>query len=163
MNKIGLNDNYREIQICNYNQKTIMCVEKNEHNNELLQNKDNIINKLINTNNDIGQLGEIRNKLLKCFKDIQPDMVMVYGDVTSTISAALAAKELGIKIAHIESGLRSGDIGMPEEINRILTDHITDYYFVTEQSGVDNLKNEGLDNGHIYLVKIKVGCILRKL
>ena len=67
---------------------------------------------------------------------------MVFGDCTNTLASALSAKELDIPIAHIESGLRSGDLSMPEEVNRILTDYITNYYFVTEQSGVDNLEKK---------------------
>ncbi len=71
-----------------------------------------------------------------------PDLIIVPGDVNSTFAAALTANKMGIKIAHLESGLRSFDRGMPEEINRILTDEITDYYFVTEQSGIDHLQAE---------------------
>ena len=67
------------------------------------------------------------------------------------MASALSAKELDIPIAHIESGLRSGDLSMPEEVNRMLTDHISTYYFVTEQSGVDNLKKEGITE-NVYLV-----------
>ena len=67
--------------------------------------------------------------------------MIVFGDVTSTLAAGLSAKILNIDLAHVESGLRSRDLQMPEEVNRILTDHITDTYFVTEQSGIDNLKN----------------------
>ena len=75
----------------------------------------------------------------------------MFGDVTSTLSAGLAAKMLNIDLAHVESGLRSGDIIMPEEVNRILTDHITKYYFVTEQSGIDNFKEIGITE-NVYLV-----------
>ena len=71
-----------------------------------------------------------------------PDLIIVPGDVNSTFAAALTANKMGIKIAHLESGLRSFDRGMPEEINRILTDEITDYYFITEQSGIDHLQEE---------------------
>jgi UDP-N-acetylglucosamine 2-epimerase (non-hydrolysing) len=80
-----------------------------------------------------------------------PDLIIVPGDVNSTFAAALAANKMGIKIAHLESGLRSFDRSMPEEINRILTDEITDYYFVTEQSGVDHL-NEEKKHGEIVFV-----------
>ena len=109
-----------------------------------LQNKEATINTLLYSKKHLGQLGEIRDKLIIEFKKIHPDMVLVFGDVTSTLGASLSAKKLNIKIAHIESGLRSGDVSMPEEVNRILTDYITDYYFVTEQSGVDNLYKEGI-------------------
>lgn len=71
-----------------------------------------------------------------------PDLLVVVGDVNSTLAAALAANKLGVRIAHLEAGLRSFDRTMPEEINRILTDQVSDYYFVTEQSGLDNLRRE---------------------
>lgn len=121
------------------------------NNIEYLQDKDKIIQELIEYKEDLGQLGEIRDKLIIEFEKIKPYMVIVFGDVTSTLSASLSAKKLDIDIAHIESGLRSGDLSMPEEVNRILTDHITNYYFVTEQSGVDNLEKEGKTE-NVYLV-----------
>lgn len=82
----------------------------------------------------------------------KPDLIIVVGDVNSTIACSLVASKMGIKVAHIEAGLRSFDMTMPEEINRILTDHISDYLFVTEKSGIDNLKNEGVDSRKVYLV-----------
>jgi UDP-N-acetylglucosamine 2-epimerase (non-hydrolysing) len=72
-----------------------------------------------------------------------PKIVCVYGDINTTLAASISAKKLGIKIAHIESGLRSGDMSMPEEQNRIMTDSIADIHFVTEKSGLENLKKEG--------------------
>ena len=120
-------------------------------NIEYLKNKDQVIDDLMKYQGELGQLGEIRDKLKKEVEKLNLDLVMVFGDVTSTLAAGLAAKMLDIDIAHVESGLRSGDIRMPEEVNRILTDHITTYYFVTEQSGVDNLNASGI-NENIYLV-----------
>jgi UDP-N-acetylglucosamine 2-epimerase (non-hydrolysing) len=73
----------------------------------------------------------------------KPDGIVVVGDVTSTIATAITAKRLGIRISHVEAGLRSGDMQMPEEVNRVLTDAISDDLFVTEKSGLDNLKLEG--------------------
>lgn len=121
------------------------------NNDEYLKNKNKVINELINYKGELGQLGEIRDKLKKEFEKIKPDLVIVFGDVTSTLAAALASKILNIEIAHIESGLRSGDIKMPEEVNRILTDNITKYYFVTESSGIENLKKSSISK-NVYLV-----------
>lgn len=121
------------------------------NNDDYLKNKDTVIKELIEYGGGLGQLGEIRDKLKIEFEKINPDLVIVFGDVTSTLAAGLSAKELEIDLAHVESGLRSGDIKMPEEVNRILTDHITKYYFVTEQSGVDNLKEIGITE-NVYLV-----------
>jgi UDP-N-acetylglucosamine 2-epimerase (non-hydrolysing) len=80
------------------------------------------------------------------------DYVVVVGDVNSTMAAALAAAKLGIRIAHVEAGLRSFDRSMPEEINRIVTDSITDLLLVSEPAGVDNLRHEGHPSEHIKLV-----------
>ena len=120
-------------------------------NKDFLQNKDKAVEELIHYSKDLGQLGEIRDKLKNEFEQLKPELVIVFGDVTSTLAAGLAAKTLNIDLAHVESGLRSGDLQMPEEVNRILTDHISKYYFVTEQSGVDNLKEIGITE-NVYLV-----------
>lgn len=82
----------------------------------------------------------------------KPDLVIVVGDVNSTIACSLTAKKLNIKVAHVEAGLRSFDMEMPEEINRILTDRISDYLFVTEKSGLENLKNEGVPDEKVFFV-----------
>ncbi|MGE0430545.1 MAG: UDP-N-acetyl glucosamine 2-epimerase, partial [Hydrogenophaga sp.] len=84
--------------------------------------------------------------------DAKPDMVIVVGDVDSTAACAIVAKKAGISLAHVEAGLRSGDIRMPEEVNRIVTDSISDYFFVTEPSGVENLRREGHPTDHIHFV-----------
>ena len=91
---------------------------------------------------------EIEKNLYK----YEPDLLIVYGDVNSTLGAAIAAAKMNVKIAHIESGLRSFDREMPEEINRILVDRISNYHFVTEQSGVDNLLLEGHSRESIFFV-----------
>jgi len=80
----------------------------------------------------------------------KPDLLIVVGDVNSTIAGSLVAKKMNIPVAHIEAGLRSFDRTMPEEINRVLTDAISDYLFVTEQSGIDNLEKEGVDKSKIF-------------
>lgn len=121
-------------------------------NIEYLKNIENVIDELIKYDGDkLGQLGEIRDKLYNYFQKNKPDLVIVFGDVTSTLSGSLACKKLNIEIAHVESGLRSGDLSMPEEVNRILTDNMSTYFFVTEQAGVDNLKKEGITK-NVFLV-----------
>lgn len=81
-----------------------------------------------------------------------PDLVVVVGDVNSTVACSLVAAKLRVPVAHVEAGLRSFDRTMPEELNRLLTDAISDYLFVTEQSGIDNLKREGVDESKIFFV-----------
>ncbi|MFI5151518.1 MAG: UDP-N-acetyl glucosamine 2-epimerase, partial [Bacteroidia bacterium] len=98
------------------------------------------------------QTGEIILRLEKVLLTYRPDLVIVVGDVNSTLAAALCAHKSGIKLAHLESGLRSNDYSMPEEHNRILTDGLSDYFFVTEQSGSDALKREGLTRGKQFFV-----------
>lgn len=81
-----------------------------------------------------------------------PDLMIVVGDVNSTVAAALTANKMNIKLAHVESGLRSRDRSMPEEINRLITDELADYFFVTEQSGIDNLRSENKDMDKVFFV-----------
>lgn len=82
----------------------------------------------------------------------RPDAVLVVGDVNSTIACSIVAKKMHIPVAHVEAGLRSGDMTMPEEINRIVTDSISDWYFVTEPAGVENLLREGQPKEKIHFV-----------
>lgn len=98
------------------------------------------------------QTAGIMLKLEKICFDENPDFVLVVGDVNSTIAAGIVAKKLKIKLIHVEAGLRSFDREMPEEINRVLTDAITDIFFTTEEEGVKNLLKEGQSEQHIYLV-----------
>jgi UDP-N-acetylglucosamine 2-epimerase (non-hydrolysing) len=79
-----------------------------------------------------------------------PDLVLVVGDVNSTIACTLVAIKRGIPVAHVEAGLRSGDRTMPEELNRILTDSVSDFLFVTEQSGMINLAKEGVPDERVF-------------
>ncbi len=89
------------------------------------------------------QTARIMIEFEKICLEERPDVVIVVGDVNSTLACSLTAKKLNIKVAHIEAGLRSGDMAMAEEINRIATDSISDYLFVTEKSGIANLRREG--------------------
>ncbi len=79
----------------------------------------------------------------KVCQEARPDLVVVVGDVNSTLACSITAKKLHIRVAHVEAGLRSGDKSMPEEINRMVTDAISDDLFVTEVAGLDNLRREG--------------------
>jgi UDP-N-acetylglucosamine 2-epimerase (non-hydrolysing) len=97
------------------------------------------------------QIGEIITQLGTLLEEWKPDILITPGDVNSTLAASIAANKTHTRLAHLESGLRSFDRTMPEEINRILTDGITDEYFVTEQSGIDHLKNENA-SGNIHFV-----------
>jgi UDP-N-acetylglucosamine 2-epimerase (non-hydrolysing) len=99
-----------------------------------------------------GQTAEIMTKFEAVLQIEQPDWVVVVGDVTSTLACALVAVRMGIRVAHVEAGLRSGDRRMPEEINRILTDNLSDLLFVTEQAGLDNLRREGIAEEKIQFV-----------
>ncbi len=98
------------------------------------------------------QTAKIMIKFEKVILREKPKLIIVVGDVNSTIACALVAKKQFIEIAHIEAGLRSFDFKMPEEINRKLTDQITDYLFVSEKSALLNLKNEGINSNKIYFV-----------
>jgi len=98
------------------------------------------------------QTAEVMKRLEPVFLEQEPDWVVVVGDVNSTLAAALTAVKLGIRVAHVEAGLRSFDRAMPEEINRILTDAVSDLLFVTEPSGVENLRREGIAADRIHLV-----------
>jgi UDP-N-acetylglucosamine 2-epimerase (non-hydrolysing) len=105
-------------------------------------------------NSPAEQFGNMVAKLGSDFADSRPDAIMVPGDVNSTLAAALAANKMDIPIHHLEAGLRSFDRTMPEEINRILVDQLSSQFYVTEESGIENLHSEGLtSNGQgVHLV-----------
>jgi UDP-N-acetylglucosamine 2-epimerase (non-hydrolysing) len=108
------------------------------------------------------QTAEIMKRIEPVLLDYKPDMVLVVGDVNSTLATTLTAVKLGIRVAHIEAGLRSFDMTMPEEINRKLTDAVSSLLFVTEQSGVENLKREGVPAEKVFLVgNVMIDCLLR--
>jgi len=110
------------------------------------------------------QTAEIMVKFEEVAIAEKPDLLVVYGDVNSTIGTAIVAAKLGIPIAHMEAGLRSFDHGMPEEINRILTDRITDVYLTPSADGDANLIKEGVDPAKIHLVgNIMIDTLVRLL
>jgi UDP-N-acetylglucosamine 2-epimerase (non-hydrolysing) len=98
------------------------------------------------------QTAEVMKRLEPMLEQVRPDIVLVVGDVNSTLAAALTAAKLSIPVAHVEAGLRSFDRTMPEEINRLVTDAVSDYLFVTEESGRQNLLREGVEERKIFLV-----------
>lgn len=102
--------------------------------------------------------GQMLEELEKVMIGEKPDLVLVYGDTNSTIAGALAAKKLHIKVAHVEAGLRSFNMQMPEEINRILTDRISDWLFCPTETAINNLTNEGFN--HINCKIIKTGDVM---
>lgn len=98
------------------------------------------------------QTAKVMIEFEKIIDKVKPDLVIVVGDVNSTVACTLVSVKKGIPVAHVEAGLRSFDRTMPEEINRIVTDSISDFLFVTEKSGIDNLKKEGIADNKIYFV-----------
>jgi len=103
--------------------------------------------------------GQMLEKIEKVIIKEKPNAVIIYGDTNSTIAGALAAKKLDIKVVHIEAGLRSFNMKMPEEVNRILTDRISDLLLCPTQTAIDNLKNEGFD--YLDAKVVKCGDIMR--
>lgn len=102
------------------------------------------------------QTGRLMIELEKIFLKEKPDLVSVVGDVNSTLAAAIVASKLLIKVSHVEAGLRSGDRTMPEEINRIITDSISDYLLTPSSDGDDNLRREGVAEERI----VRVGNVM---
>ncbi len=104
-------------------------------------------------NSACSQVAEIMIKLEELIlNQYKPDLIVVVGDVNSTLAAAIAANKLNIKLAHLESGLRSRDRTMPEELNRIITDELSEVFFITEKSGYENLIKEGKNKDQLFMV-----------
>lgn len=98
------------------------------------------------------QTAEIMRRFEPLLEQARPRAVLVVGDVNSTVACALVAAKKGVPVIHVEAGLRSFDRSMPEEINRVLTDQLSDLLFTTEASALDNLRREGIDSGRVHFV-----------
>jgi UDP-N-acetylglucosamine 2-epimerase (non-hydrolysing) len=110
------------------------------------------VNLGVGSGSHVWQLAEIMKRLETEFSTRRPALVVVVGDVNSTLGAAMAAVKMGIPVAHVEAGLRSFDRSMPEEINRVLTDAISELLFTSEPSGTENLLREGIAAERIHFV-----------
>jgi UDP-N-acetylglucosamine 2-epimerase (non-hydrolysing) len=106
------------------------------------------------------QISTIISNLNNEFLINKPKLILVFGDVTSSLAAALVSNKLNIPLAHIESGLRSFDKKMPEEINRILIDNLSDYLFVTEQSGMFNLYKDNISGDKIFVGNTMIDTLM---
>jgi UDP-N-acetylglucosamine 2-epimerase (non-hydrolysing) len=98
------------------------------------------------------QTAKVMVEFEKVVLEVKPDLVLVVGDVNSTLACSIVAAKLHVPVAHVEAGLRSFDRRMPEEINRLVTDAIADLHFVTEPSGMEHLRSEGVPAAKVYLV-----------
>lgn len=109
----------------------------------------------------LSQISIMMAKFEEMCNTIRPEMVVVVGDVNSTLACSIASSKLGIPLSHVESGLRSFDREMPEETNRIIVDHISDHCFTTTEIAGDNLKNEGIDPSRINFVgNVMIDCLV---
>lgn len=110
------------------------------------------------------QTAKVMAALDDVFTERRPDLLSVVGDVNSTMAAALVASKSGITVAHVEAGLRSGDRTMPEEINRVVTDHICDLLLAPSRDGADNLRHEGIPESRISVVgNVMIDTLLHHL
>jgi UDP-N-acetylglucosamine 2-epimerase (non-hydrolysing) len=110
------------------------------------------------------QTAEIMIRLEPVLLERKPDIVLVYGDVNSTVAAALVCSKLLIRVGHVEAGLRSFDASMPEEINRIVTDRLANLLFTPSEDGDENLQREGVEPGRIYRVgNVMIDSLIRLL
>ncbi|MDX9694219.1 MAG: UDP-N-acetylglucosamine 2-epimerase [Bacteroidales bacterium] len=119
---------------------------------EALDIPDADINLGIGSGSHAEQVGQSMIALERIFETEKPDWVVVYGDVNATLAASVTAKKLHIKVCHVEAGLRSGDMKMPEEINRLVTDRLSDLLLTPDKLSIQNLKNEGVEDSRIRFV-----------
>ena len=122
------------------------------------------VNLAVGSSSQTQQTAEVMLRLESVLVDRKPDVVVVYGDVNSTVAAALVACKLGIRVAHVEAGLRSRDRAMPEEINRVVTDQVSDLLFTPSADADDNLRCEGIEPNRIHRVgNLMIDTLVRLL
>ncbi len=110
------------------------------------------VNLGVGSGSHAAQTGQVMIRLEPVVLDREPDLVLVYGDVNSTVAAALVCSKLGIQVGHVEAGLRSFDRTMPEETNRLLTDQVADLLFTPSEDGNENLECEGVSSEKVHFV-----------
>lgn len=112
----------------------------------------------------VGLIADVMNKYQAYIDETySPDIILVVGDVDSTVACSIVSKRNNIKLCHVEGGLRSGDLSMPEEINRILTDSITDYFFVTSEHAIKNLLSEGKEQNVFFVGNTMIDTLINNL
>jgi UDP-N-acetylglucosamine 2-epimerase (non-hydrolysing) len=122
------------------------------------------LNLSVGSDTPVNQIAAIMTGIAGALERFQPRLMVVYGDVSSTLAAALVANKTGVRLVHVEAGLRSFDRSMPEEINRILTDQLADVLFATSEDAVENLRREGIADERIHLVgNTMIDTLLRNL
>ena len=146
-------------EFLNYPQHELIIIHSNQHYSDSVSSTfftqfDVTIDKILPQfhGNTASQMGHIISCLSETLSILTPDLLIVVGDVNTTLAGAIVANKLSLKIAHLESGLRSNDKAMPEEINRIIVDELSDYFFITEKSGYENLINAGKKPAQLFFV-----------
>jgi UDP-N-acetylglucosamine 2-epimerase (non-hydrolysing) len=122
------------------------------------------VNLAVGSGSHAKQTAEIMVRFEPVVVERRPDLVLVYGDVNSTVAATLVCAKLGIRVGHVEAGLRSFDRTMPEEINRLVTDQLADLLFTPSQDGDENLRREGIESGKVFCVgNVMIDSLVRLL
>jgi UDP-N-acetylglucosamine 2-epimerase (non-hydrolysing) len=122
------------------------------------------LNLAVGSGSHAQQTAEIMVRLEPVIAERRPDIVLVYGDVNSTVATTLVCAKLGVRVGHVEAGLRSFDRSMPEEINRLVTDQLADLLFTPSEDGNDNLRREGIPPGKVFLVgNVMIDSLVRLL
>ena len=122
------------------------------------------VNLAVGSGTHAKQMAEIMMRMEPVVSERQPDMVLVYGDVNSTVATALVCAKLGVRVGHVEAGLRSFDRTMPEEINRLVTDQLADLLFTPSEGGDENLRREGIPADKIFRVgNVMIDSLVRLL